>query len=1434
MNKIVALLLFVFLLSCDNDEKKQEISFAPKVTEAKGYTIPNDSVQEPKKILAGVPITIKAGTPKVNPTNLNVHTAGQPKIIVAGLSKINTPGTDTFLLPKTRITKGKTKPAGIPEVTIAKDAGAKDVNPANFSFYKTLQGLKNNNIRCMLQDKTGNLWLGTDGGGVCRYDGKYFTKFTDKEGLSNNLVLSILEDKGGNLWFGTYGGGVCRYDGKSFTNFTIEEGLSNNIVWRILEDKTGNLWFATDGGGVCSYNGNRVDDILNGTNLYLHAPQDLKRNKKDLVKSFTIFNTKAGLSNDVVLSILEDKAGNLWFGTSGGGVCRYNGNCVNDIINGTNLYQHTQLQPKKSKKDLVKSFTIFAEKDGLLNNSVNEIIEDITGNLWFGTDGGVSCYNGNYVDDIINGTNLYKHKQKDLQKNKKDLVKTFTNLTKNEGLSNNVVYAIFADETGNLWFGTAGGGVSIYNGNSVDDLIDGTGLYLHAQQDLKKNKKDLVKSFTTFTEKDGISNNFVISILGDKTGNLWLGTYGGGACRYDGKSFTNITEKEGLSENIVYAILEDKAGNIWFGTEGGGVCCYDGQSFTNYSVKNGLSAKLIFSILEDKSGNLWFGTSGGGVCRYNGNCVDDIINGTNLYQHSQKDLQKNKKELVKSFTNFTEKEGLPNNVVNAIVEDKSGNLWFGTCGGVSRYNGNCIDDIINGTNLYPHTEQDLKKNKKDLIKSFTNFTKKEGLSNNTVFSILEDKIGNLWFGTDGGGVCLYNGNCVDDIINGTNLYQHAQSDLKSNKKKFKTFTNFTEKDGLSNNVVNAILEDNTGNIWLGTPGGASRYNGNCVEDVGIGTNLLEPPIKHTKGNKKDLVKSIMSFTEKEGLVDNAVLNMVQDVDGNIWFGTNKGLSKAARLQLKKLEEKNENFNPIKEAFFYNYVYNDGFLGVNCRRNSVLQDSKGKIWWGADVLTRYDPKGSFVDTTAPEVNLTKLKLFGEEITWANLNAVYSDSAGKEIIKVKTNGTLLSNGILLKDIKFDGLTKWFNLPEHLSLPYNNNNLTFNFIGVHMQSRNHIKYQYKLEGIDPDWSSITNRTEAPYGNLPSGDYIFKIKAMNQSGIWSEPFEYKFTVRAPWWQTWWFRVLVGLIIIGIIFYFIKSREKKLIAEKEKLEKTVEERTEELVQKNILVEQQKHLVEEKHKEITDSINYAERIQRALLASKKMLDENLSDYFIFFKPKDVVSGDFYWATKLNNNNFVLVTADSTGHGVPGAIMSIVNIASLKEASLQGITSPNLLLNETRRLVIENLKNDGSAEGGKDGMDGSLLSFDLKNNELSCASANNPVWIIRSSTGSATRELIEIKADRFPIGKHDKDNIPFTLHTLYLQKGDVVYTLTDGFPDQFGGANGKKFKQKQLQNLLLEMANEPMETQNQKLNDAFDNWKGNLEQVDDVCLIGMRI
>jgi len=287
----------------------------------------------------------------------------------------------------------------------------------------------------------------------------------------------------------------------------------------------------------------------------------------------------------------------------------------------------------------------------------------------------------------------------------------------------------------------------------------------------------------------------------------------------------------------------------------------------------------------------------------------------------------------------------------------------------------------------------------------------------------------------------------------------------------------------------------------------------------------------------------------------------------------------------------------------------------------------------------------------------------------------------------------------------------------------------------------------------------------------------------------------------------------------------------------------------------QKHIIEEKHKEITDSINYAERIQRSFLATNEHLNQNLSEYFVLFKPKDVVSGDFYWSATLSSPQgggaggglFALATADSTGHGVPGAIMSLLNITSLEKA-IETESSPDKILNDTRKIIIERLKKDGSSEGGKDGMDCSLCVFDFKKNKLLVSNANNPVWIVRNpdtealevsaSQTEASRtsapSVIEVKADKMPVGKHDKQDVPFTVKEYDLQKGDIIYTLTDGFPDQFGGEKGKKFMSKNLRELLANNSHLPMNEQKEILEKTFKDWVGNLEQVDDVTVIGIRI
>jgi serine phosphatase RsbU (regulator of sigma subunit) len=304
---------------------------------------------------------------------------------------------------------------------------------------------------------------------------------------------------------------------------------------------------------------------------------------------------------------------------------------------------------------------------------------------------------------------------------------------------------------------------------------------------------------------------------------------------------------------------------------------------------------------------------------------------------------------------------------------------------------------------------------------------------------------------------------------------------------------------------------------------------------------------------------------------------------------------------------------------------------------------------------------------------------------------------------------------------------------------------------------------------------------------------------------------------------VLVIVFILTLLAFVIFRSLRKT----RKANKIIAEQKQEVEYQKLAIEQQKYLVEEKHKEITDSINYAERIQKTFLASNDLLNQHLHNYFILFKPKDVVSGDFYWADTLPNGNFVLATADSTGHGVPGAIMSLLNITSLEKA-IEHLSDPAQILNHTRQTIIKRLKRDGSAEGGKDGMDCSLIIFDIKNKQLHIAAANNPVWIVRGN------ELIEIKPDKMPVGKHDRDQEGFTSHTIDIKEGDIIYTLTDGFPDQFGGEKGKKFMSKNLKELLLANAHLPMQQQKELLDNTFNNWVGDLEQVDDVTLIGIKI
>lgn len=560
---------------------------------------------------------------------------------------------------------------------------------SHFSVFTTDDGLGLDNITSSLLDSSGNLWFGTWGGGISKFDGISFTNFTTAHGLSNNLVHCLAEDAEGNIWIGTEGGGLSIYDGFSFTTKTKSDGLANDVVYGITPDSKGNIWIAAGNGGASKFDGVDFINFNKENGLQANSIIKIAEDNNGFIwfgtgndgvsrfdgANFLHFTIEDGLAENPIQCIAQDQAGNIWFGTNGGGVSRYQ---ESDELN------------TKGK------FTSFTITDGLGHKDIWDIKEDLQGNLWFATGGnGVSKYDG----------------------------KKFTSYTTAQGLPEDVIYSISVDGSGNIWFGTAGGGVALYKG----------------------------AAFTNFTPDVGLAKNGVYGILEDKDGNLWFGTDGGGISKYDGKSFTNFTTDQGLPHPLVISATKDSKDQLWFGTGGGGLALYkegspgnNKSSITTFNTRNGLQNDIIYAITEDRSGNLWLGTSGGGLVKFDWNILSENESGFTAFTTDQglannyiySIIEDSKGNLWigtggggiskfdgKSFTNFTTEVGLSNDIVWSILEDKVGNLWFATQGGgVSRFDG----------------------------QTFQAITTREGLIDDTVYDLLQDETGNIFIGTNRG------------------------------------------------------------------------------------------------------------------------------------------------------------------------------------------------------------------------------------------------------------------------------------------------------------------------------------------------------------------------------------------------------------------------------------------------------------------------------------------------------------------------------------------------------------------------------------------------------------------------------------------------------------------------------------------------------------
>jgi serine phosphatase RsbU (regulator of sigma subunit) len=403
----------------------------------------------------------------------------------------------------------------------------------------------------------------------------------------------------------------------------------------------------------------------------------------------------------------------------------------------------------------------------------------------------------------------------------------------------------------------------------------------------------------------------------------------------------------------------------------------------------------------------------------------------------------------------------------------------------------------------------------------------------------------------------------------------------------------------------------------------------------------------------------------------------------------------------------------------------------------------------------------------------------------------------------------------DLKVKGQS--YDMKDGMKLKYRQRWIYFDYYSICLENPDIVKYKVKLEGADNDWR-LTDQTFMDYSSRPPGKYKFMVLACNSRGVWNkEPVTFSFSIKPPFYRTVWFMLVVLAAAVVWIVTYIKMREQKLVREKKILEEKVEERTAEVVQKSMEIE-------EKNKDITASIRYAERIQRAMLPRENTFKET----FVLFMPKDIVSGDFYWMYDNGDWQFI-AAADCTGHGVPGAFMSIIGHNSLNKIVREyGITRPSAIVDQLNIEVMKSLL-QRHEKAVTDGMDIALIAFNKREFTLQFAGAYSPLYVVRKG------ELFVYKGDRFPIGMtalDEKKN--FTNQIVDIQPGDMLYLCSDGYADQFGSTDGKKYKSGNVKKLLTEIWHLPICTQKDRLEKEILDWKGDRSQVDDILFIGTKI
>ncbi len=1021
-------------------------------------------------------------------------------------------------------------------------------------------------------------------------------------------------------------------------------------------------------------------------------------------------------------------------------------------------------------------FASYTPEMGLPGKFVYNIIQDNDGFIWVGTGSGMARFDGYEFypvilpDSTISGYPVCSYK----------------------------------DSKGLLWFGYSDGtvlynsgkelkrisGIKAFRINNLTEMPDGAivavtqtkGLYIIDPASHKVTGNIVVQG-----------NKFLNVVRFTENDRFFAGTHEGVIeCRIEGEVAVIEREIPGIEYQKVEALYLSPEGLIIAGTDDNGLFLLKkgGSSMVKAGGPEWFGYTKIQEIKGDGNKGLWISTFGLGLIH-----VADIENPDSA-----------------GLQVFNKSAGLPGDNVKTIFSDREGNMWVGLYGdGLSMLSSEAFTFIAPGKRPI---ENDIifigRKNNKLILGTrmgYHLFNPESGMSERWVdlkrvssVALISayhiDAKGILWLGTDGDGLWR-----SSDWQNFNKAYSGSNS---------------------GENIIASIDSDGN-NIWLATNDGAIVLSKETlrVKDIfttrkGLSHNSIRQVRVRPDGRAFIITESDKVYicnpgepvttlaATIAGPMQNKMESLGMSGDGKIWVGT-----------------KGNGLFQVEGAKTVNFTSNDGLL--NDYIYSVLADKGGNIWIGHQrgfSILRAD--GGSIRTIG-----TEFAGNGD----CNHNSLFEDVDGRVYIGTSA-GLIVYNGtkenkeppatlMNITSVEIDD--RKIDPEKKLVLPYRSRYIVkITYSGINFSYNSRIRYISFLDDFDREWTVPGSSRSIVY-RLTSGNYTFRVKAVDENGHeLSGEGLYSFVIRKPVWRMWWFILLVLAIIGSAIIIIFRIREDAARKRRVELEEELSRRTQEVMRQNEEIEQ-------KNREITDSINYARRIQSSILPDFERVKTAFPEAFMIYMPKQIVSGDFYWFEKVDEDNFILICADSTGHGVPGAFMSMIGSALIQDiVRRRGVRRPSEILTLLDNEVTSTLNQNSSADGGaSDGMDIVVCNFNTKTRHLLFSSAMRPVILVMGG------DSYYIKGNRSSVGGDFVGEKLFDDQEYYLSEGDSIYLFSDGYPDQFGGPEGKKMKIIRVKALLEKISSETMDVQSEKVERAFLEWKGKLEQVDDVLIMGIR-